>query len=534
MINRKQLQPEINTEYARLTGRRSIYIECSVWAVVIVLFVAGWVTAQETYEVEGSITIGTQSITITGGELTLTKKVIGDDDDDDDDGPPPPPNGIYVDAEGSDQANGTPAQPVATVSRALALAADGSAIFLQRGDTFAEKVWLDKRTGIKISAYGTGAAPIINGAKFREGIKAGYTQFEGLVQYRESADCSIDHVQIVNAPYGGVYVQDSKNITVNRCTITDCRAWGTFSYITVPFFREGGRNQSVTISNNDVHRVCTAILETGKPGSGGELISFGHTSGCYVYGNHCSGNAKEGLTFNTTASDIEVHHNYLHDPDKTVYDKIQAGACVYVDGATDAKVWSNVFVGDRSGVAIGSERGHDIDGITIENNLFIRQRNPLVVINFRRGAKIKNIKAIHNHFLGLPGQYAVYQQHTDPSQVSLEVRGNILERSTASSEVLLLDLAKNAQVDRNLFWNAGQPVRGQTGTNAITADPGFSTAVLDGWPSTMIVGANDRIVQVPGNKYTPTSTERVARQGNVTQDISGKDRKPKTMYGAFD
>lgn len=82
------------------------------------------------------------------------------------------PNALHVAVNGSDDADGGPTTPVASLARAVELAGVGQTIRLRRGDTWRE-VLTPTKDGLRIDAYGSGDLPVISGADPVMGLTSG-------------------------------------------------------------------------------------------------------------------------------------------------------------------------------------------------------------------------------------------------------------------------------------------------------------------------------------------------------------------------
>jgi polysaccharidase protein len=249
----------------------------------------------------------------------------------------------YVDsASGADSQSGLSASaPWSTLSRAAAAPlAPGDYILLKRGSSWHEPLVVSASglpdMPINIGGYGSGSAPVIDGASFS--VRADLVSFSG------KTDVVIDGLQLRNGPLNGLNINNCSRITMRNLTIASNRQFGMLIY----------NCNSVTIENSEItgNSVDTTASYDGirLDGSGGELSGFivrncflhnniggegwnssngifiGHTGGTLpilrgvqIVGNEFSYNGNpdqnqsgRGLT-GTFTGDVTVTNNYIHD-----------------------------------------------------------------------------------------------------------------------------------------------------------------------------------------------------------------------------
>ena len=153
----------------------------------------------------------------------------------------------YVANSGSDSNNGlTTSTPFATVGKATSVAQAGTTILLQRGGSWDEEIDLQK-DGLKLGAYGAGAAPIND--------RASGTNTVG-IWIDGAHDVTVEDLEIRNVGLATIEIQDSYRATVQRCHLHGSLGHG------ILIAGVGGYH---TIQNNEIdHTGSSATLGTGN------------------------------------------------------------------------------------------------------------------------------------------------------------------------------------------------------------------------------------------------------------------------------
>ena len=258
-------------------------------------------------------------------------------------------NLYYVSPVGSDTNSCTAAEPCATFSRALSLAAAGDTIIAQAG-TYNEALIINK-SGITV-----------------EGIQA----------------------TITASPQGIRVEETAQNVTIRGFTVTGSVSHGIYV-----------KGQNVTVENNVIYH---NVLENGSISNGaitcydtawGSAIKVGlGGSNVTIRGNTVYNNCGEGIA-TTRGSNILIENN-------TVYDNKSVN--IYVDNSFNVQVLNNTIYCAAvfpKGVALGEEFydgwGAQLHDVTVSGNSVTNCQTGIMAFSSDVGGTLTNVTISNNN-----------------------------------------------------------------------------------------------------------------------------------------
>lgn len=311
----------------------------------------------------------------------------------------------YFSTSGSDSNGCTSASaPCQTLNKLASLPlAAGDVVGLNRGDTWTGQLTLSNLSGtasqpIVLTAYGSGALPVINGngaagdllhiSGSSTYVVIDSVHVQNVTQFGVRLDDSTSHVTIQNMEIGpticgGVAMGRSAYSRVLHNSIHDttlmCRNTGDCSASGY-----GGEGVDVGGSNQEIgynRLVHTAALCNGNPYADGSCVEiYGPVTNLSIHHNWCEDSAEIAEAAVSTSTDytsnVEFHHNVFAYP--------ATGLCLQTNGynGTTASHWSNykfqnntVVLGSNNAAAnapwfscFASNESTKI--LTVENNVF--------------------------------------------------------------------------------------------------------------------------------------------------------------------
>jgi hypothetical protein len=343
-------------------------------------------------------------------------------------------SGFYVATSGSDSNPGTLNAPWRTLQHAIGAAPSGATIYVRAGDYTG---FVIERSNLTISAY-----PNENPSIFPDGSST-YT-----VKIMNSSGIRINGLSFHDnwKQYGvGVYVEDSRDVTVRSSTFYDNQGFGVVT-----------KNVTdVRVEGNDLFRNANAIEI--RYGSSGVVLA-----GNQIHDNFRkvdSGRGAIGVTFYRTTGPVTAIGNRLwnnHSIDKA--DPEGAAFEVYAGG--NVAMVSNVIWDNETVLETGTKDQAACSSISFVRNIVFRG-------NRQQGLILRcasNSLIAHNIFDGLD-EYVYYLTHFD-GQYGASIEGlRIVNNIAINGRVYSIGNAipSTVEIDHNLVYNLGSTaIRGDS------------------------------------------------------------------------
>lgn len=362
----------------------------------------------------------------------------------------------YVAKTGKDTNPGTASQPWLTIKKAANTVIAGDTVYV-RGGTYAEKVLITRKGSagnyITFSAY-PGETVIldlssISMSNFSEGgfalLSTSYIKIVGftiknskefgLLCYNSSY-CTFQNNNTYNTYRSGIATWNSTNVTIDGNDVQLANNDGEGEMITVQ------NSQFVNVTNNKVHN--------GGPGS----------------------NGGEGIDVKNGSHDVLVQGNQVYDvPRVGIY--VDAYEAHTYNVTVDRNIVHNSV---RTGIAVASERGGELNNIYITNNLIYQNgRNGMGVGAWGHqgySRPIHHVYVVNNTlFNNAIGGISV----DDYAFTDIYIRNNIVSDNVRYS-IAVEKPSQTVVVTHNLI-NGFRSTEFETrGTNYVEADPLFTNA----------------------------------------------------------
>jgi len=362
---------------------------------------------------------------------------------------------FYVAVSGSDANPGSLTSPWRTIRKAANTLAAGDTVYIRKG-TYRERV-IPKNSGtdagraIRYSAY-PGETATIDGTGLKVPDDAGLFQVEGK-KYLVVSGLHID-----NAGYAGIYVHNSRRITVEKNS----------TYKSVSSGIGVWNSSDIIVDGNEVAKACSGGMQ--------ESISISDVQRFEVRNNHVhhvDNSEKEGICVKDGSSAGKVYGNRVHDI---------TAVGIYVDAEKihthDIEIFGNVVhdVTNSNGIQLSSETGGLLERIKVYNNIVYRNKYFGIAIadagltTVRH--PIRNVEIVNNTAWGngIPWGGGISCYDADARDIVL--RNNICCRNSAFQIAIAASVPKQTvRVDHNLvfpFMGYEDEVRG---TEWVEADP---------------------------------------------------------------
>jgi hypothetical protein len=362
---------------------------------------------------------------------------------------------FYVAVSGSDANPGSLTSPWRTIHKAANTLVAGDTVYIRKG-TYRERV-VPKNSGtdaghpIRYAAY-PGETATIDGT----GLKV--PDDEGLFQVEGKKYLVVSGLHIDNAGYAGIYVHNSRQITVekNRTLKTVSSGIGVWN------------SSDIAVDGNEVAKACSGGMQ--------ESISISDVQRFEVRNNHVhhvDNSEKEGICVKDGSSAGKVYGNLVHDI---------TDVGIYADAEKvhthDIEIFGNVVhhVTCSNGIQLSTEAGGLLEKIKVYNNIVYRNKYYGIAIA-DAGLKsvrhpIRNVEIVNNTAWGngIPwgGGISCY----DGDARDIIIRNNICCRNSAFQIAIAASVPnETVRVDHNLvfpFMGYEDEVRG---TEWVEADP---------------------------------------------------------------
>jgi len=400
---------------------------------------------------------------------------------------------LYVAMEGSDAFPGTFLQPVATVTRASALAAPGDTIWIRRGGYHVSEQMVIQARGkpgqwIVFMPY-PGEKVAFNVDKIpwpepREKQKFPHTT--GALQIENAAWVKVCDIGIRYSHRAGIIVRNSQHIELIRCVVDN-----SYNSAIGIWYSDSVKVLSCDVSqaNDQGKRMPFDRLGREAPHEAISLAGARYFEVAYNHVYHCF---KEGIDCKEVSAHGIIHHNHIHDNSRQG---------IYVDAwfgtLHDVEVCDNVIYRCEYGIAVSVECDTSrMENIRIHHNLVYLNRGSGIILgvwgknNPRKEIYIYNNTVYGNgspsHWSGATGGIDIRSSNISEVYIVNNIVVNNYAYDIAAfadPAVALKELGeRNVVVDHNLIskntsllFEKGDfgPVYAFPGTDAIVADPLF-------------------------------------------------------------
>ena len=371
-------------------------------------------------------------------------------------------NTYYVATNGNDTNIGTETQPWKTIQKAANSIVAGDTVLVKSG-TYNERIIIQNsgtlNNYIVFSNYQNDTVSI-NG----NGISWG-NSWNGLFDVSDKSYIHIIGFRIMNADYGGIWVENSDHITIES----------NYTYNTFSSGIGVWNSSYITLKNNEIELACND--------GGQECITVSNSANCEIMKNniHNNGlgtNGGEGIDIKEGSHDINVYQNEVHHLNNRLG--------IYAD-AWDLHTYNINFYQNivhhcsETGIAVASENGGLIENVNIYNNLIYYNKYDGIElgewsdIGFTGVKPIKNIKIINNTCYK-NGSYSngwAYGINIDnPDAQNIIIRNNICSENNA--QIAFQQISSGGVVDHNLFFGNNTASGTLYGTDSIIGNPLFA------------------------------------------------------------
>ncbi len=298
---------------------------------------------------------------------------------------PESPRAIFVSKKGSDDNTGTIFSPVATLQKAADTAGAGDSVYVMPGYYEQKAVLKNKATKEKPILYKavgrviidgpgdimlTGSLPEIRDANVSISSPKHlyYPYYRGaVIRVEDSSHVTIDGFDIRDSEWFGISGLYSNNISVLHCNIQDTMSSGIYIL----------ESKNITVGYNEVMRACGFNRRIESHGSQ-ECISIVNCDGFEVMYNRVhepaiyswtegggTGVGGEGIDAKEHSKNGSIHHNYVYN--------LERGA-IYCDAWNshdfgNIDVYNNVVHNCTGGMGVGAEDGGTASNIRFYNNV---------------------------------------------------------------------------------------------------------------------------------------------------------------------
>lgn len=335
--------------------------------------------------------------------------------------PPPPTSGVayYVDASGGNDANpGTITQPWKSIAKVNSFTLPaGASVLFKRGDVW--NATLEPKNGgisgspITFAAYGTGAAPLIDGQNSRvpiiisksfitlQDFEVTNSNGDGIEVTSSSNDVTgvlIQGVTSQNSAHEGISFDGNTTYTLNNCKLTNSishdngyagiKGYGRIDHIMVSYnkvYHNGlhpvsqwgwhgisfygpdttNRASYIIIEHNEVYDQLEGTNSTSKEGTG--IHCDDNSTHMTVRYNYCHDNQGPGICLNDNTYD-DVYYNVCAY-NGTGTSPYTAG--IFVTNSKYINIYNNVLCGDKNYGIYVINMSVNGTNFNIKNNIFI-------------------------------------------------------------------------------------------------------------------------------------------------------------------
>lgn len=410
---------------------------------------------------------------------------------------PASPRVIFVSTRGSDDNPGTLFKPYATLQKAAEQTRPGDTVCVLPGYYKQKLVIKDiKASKDKPVVFQAMGKVVINGPDdiflkpplpvIRDDSMPisnpghlYYPYYRGaVVRIEDSSYVTFDGFNVADSKWFGIAALNCDNLSILHCTVQDTMSSGIYVL----------ESKNITVSNNAVMRACGYDWRTETHGSQ-EFISIVNCVGFEVMYNRVhepktytqpegggTGVGGEGIDAKEHSQNGSIHHNY-------VYNLTRLG--LYVDAwnsldLMNIKVHNNVVHDCLNGMAVGAEDGGTVAGIDIYNNLFYKNRGSgIVLFSWGHNGIKKNIRIYSNTICNNEGTGIALGTETSEN---VEVFNNLAVRNGKND--FSAGTAKDVTQGGNLFGKNPELVDMGRCDYRLTADsPAIDAAVEYAVPS---------------------------------------------------
>jgi parallel beta-helix repeat protein len=180
------------------------------------------------------------------------------------------------------------------------------------------------------------------------------SQTRGLLTLDQRRHIRISGLTVTNSRRHGIYAGEASNVTVVNSEISYARDGGILV----------GDGSGAVVSCNRVHHNNAAARTGDIEAAANEGITLFNVTDFQISGNEVFDNDEEGIDVKNGTRRGTIHHNRV---------RRNNGPNIYVDGASDVRIYANRISGARgpskAGIGLAVESGGTAGNIDIYNNL---------------------------------------------------------------------------------------------------------------------------------------------------------------------
>ena len=371
-------------------------------------------------------------------------------------------NTYYVSTSGNDANPGTEAQPWATIQKAANTVVAGDTVLIKSG-TYNERIILQNSgssdNNIVFSNYENDEV-IIDGT----GISWGGS-WNGLFDISDKSYIQIRGLKVMNADYGGFWIENSANIIIENC----------YTYNTYSSGIGVWSSSYITLKNNEIELACN----DGEQ----ECITIAKSNNCEIYENnvHHNGqgtNGGEGIDIKQGSHDINVFKNRVHH----LNERIGIYADAWDTHTYNINIYQNtVHDCGNNGMVVQSEMGGTIEYVSFYNNIVYRNKwdgiavGSVTASDTVSSTPVQNIQIINNSLYkngAILNGWGFGILINNPDAKNITVRNNICSENSAQIAIQQID--SGGIVDHNLCYGNNEASGALFGKDSVIGNPLFA------------------------------------------------------------
>ncbi len=367
----------------------------------------------------------------------------------------------YVAASGDDTRTAAqeknPATPWRTIQKASSGITGGDTVVIM-GGTYSEQVIIGG------NCTGTAAKPTLFKAKDGETViidgrvlnpdtnapaGSNTNRFISQVKFVGASHITIRGIKVQNAQWYGISVEaNADNTTIDGCKTFNTGASGIYVK----------ESKNITIANNDVQKACQITTPGANNTGTQECITLAKVSNFVISKNEVSNSTipglagGEGIDVKGGSFDGEISNNYVHDI-------VPLG--IYVDAGSMDEYNIRVFnnrANNTGGFAVAGELGGHAHEIYFYNNVISNSKSSGFVFQSVGNGKFTNVYIVNNTFYNnaLTGNFVgeIGNYSTNTGNANIVIRNNIIyNKGTNYKFSIWHNVASSHSISHNLYYD---------------------------------------------------------------------------------